>query len=222
MTAPTPNAELAYAVLDQIDAHPERWDQSWWLIATDCGTSGCFAGWTCMLAGDIPDPPEPLSLMPVGEVFNMVRLASGDGYAHASDRAAELLGLADDRADKLFGAKNTREDLGRLVAEIFGPRPAPLTLPRYVMATAAHHKLGDISRDEPDLAIIDREDGDDYVGQWVTGAGYIEVRFPKATTRELTEAERDRYRGRHYGVHSWAMTRIEFDDDVPPNAGSAS
>lgn len=39
MTAPTkPNAELAYAVLDQIDAHPETWDQGDW----DCGTTACF------------------------------------------------------------------------------------------------------------------------------------------------------------------------------------
>jgi hypothetical protein len=88
----------------------------------------------------------------------------------------------------------------------------------YMMATRAMHKLGDISRDDPDLCIVDGEDGDDYIGVWVTGAGYIDVRFPKATTRELTEAERDHYRGRYFGVHDWAMSRIEFDDNKPKGA----
>lgn len=68
--------------------------------------------------------------------------------------------------------------------------------PRYMMATKAIHKLGDISRDEPDLAWITGEDGDNWTGQWITGYGYIDVRFPKATTRDLTAAEREDYAGR--------------------------
>lgn len=67
------------------------------------------------------------------------------------------------------------------------------TFRRYMMATKATHKIGDISRDEPDLAAIHGEEGDDYIGNWVSGFGFIDVRFPKATTRELTEAERERY-----------------------------
>ena len=125
MTAPTPNAELAWRVLDHIDAHPETWDQSWWFIVTDCGTTGCFAGWTCVLSGDTPDTPGPIGALAIGEGSSMVELAQQGGYRHAADRAAELLGFGanDARADELFGAGNTREDLGRLVAEIFGPRP---------------------------------------------------------------------------------------------------
>lgn len=47
----TPNAELAYRVLDHIDAHPESWIQkTWW-----CGSGGCFAGWTAELSGEHPD-----------------------------------------------------------------------------------------------------------------------------------------------------------------------
>lgn len=84
---------------------------------------------------------------------------------------------------------------------------------RYMMATRAAHRLGDVSREEPDLAIVYGEDGANYVGQWVTGAGFVDVRFPKATTRELTPDEKDRYRGKRYGVHSWATTCIEFDQE---------
>ena len=59
----------------------------------------------------------------------------------------------------------------------------------YIMATEAHHALGDISRDEPDYAFRDSEDDENYYGAWVTGFGYINVRFPKATSRPLTDAE---------------------------------
>lgn len=66
---------------------------------------------------------------------------------------------------------------------------------RYMMATVAHHVLGDLSRDEPDLVIIYGEEADHYVGEWATGIGFVNVRFPKATTRELTDDEK-----RHYGA----------------------
>ncbi len=65
-----------------------------------------------------------------------------------------------------------------------------------MIATKAIHKLGDISRDQPDLCIIDSETDDDYIGKWVTGFGYVRVRFPKDTTRELTAAEREQYNGK--------------------------
>ena len=64
---------------------------------------------------------------------------------------------------------------------------------RFMMATKAIHKLGDISRDQPHLAVIYGEDNDAYVGEWVTGLGLVNVRFPKETTRELTDDERRLY-----------------------------
>ena len=125
MTAP--DAERAYATLDHIDADPASWNQArWW-----CGTSGCFAGWTVKLAGEEFD------------LFNRVR--TGPGEFDVGDRAAQLLGFADVRAlddaswtalgepdpdsigteeFELFSAVNTREDLGRIVEAVFGPRPA--------------------------------------------------------------------------------------------------
>lgn len=83
---------------------------------------------------------------------------------------------------------------------------------RYMLATTAHHKLGDISRDESDLAWITGEDGDDWIGKWVEGFGYFDIRFPKVSTRELTDVERERYDGRELAMNGRPWGRIDFDD----------
>lgn len=129
MTVPKPNAELAYRVLSHIDEHPEQHDQRDFVLhhhggaltadAMPCGTKACFAGWTVLLSD------YQLNLnraMPAAEV---------DGeMVHVDDLAAQLLGIGesgmhDDAPRSLFYDARTREDLGRLVAEIFGPRPEP-------------------------------------------------------------------------------------------------
>ena len=78
---------------------------------------------------------------------------------------------------------------------------------RFMMATHAFHVLGDISRDQPSLVVIDGEDEDDFIGQFVEGFGYINVRFPKGTTRELTAAEVEQYNGRVVaeGTGAWRI-----------------
>lgn len=58
-----------------------------------------------------------------------------------------------------------------------------------MMATKAFHKMGDISRDKPEYAYIVAEDDDNYYGSWIEGFGFIDVRFPKETTRILTPDE---------------------------------
>ena len=167
MTALKPNAELAYMVLDHIDAHPELWEQGNYLRKTECGTVGCFAGWTCVLSGE--------GLVP----------GSGDGLYLASGertsvRAEQLLGVSryvdehgDDGRD-LFAWDNTREDLGRLVAEIFGPRPPVNEI--------------DDSLSEPGYPVY-------------------------APCQPI---------GCDAGHHLSGCVYAETDDDVPPNAGSAS
>jgi len=65
--------------------------------------------------------------------------------------------------------------------------------PCYMMATKASHQMGDISSDDPDLAQIFRQDKENYIGNWVFGFGFINVKFPKATTRPLTESEKDHF-----------------------------
>lgn len=117
MTDLKPNAELAYRVLDHIDAHPASWNQSEWV----CGSAACFAGWAVKLSGGV-----------------MVESTDADvieGPAELVGKTAEraayrVLGITEAQAgwplsaEWLFDGDNTREDLGRLVAGIFGPRPA--------------------------------------------------------------------------------------------------
>jgi hypothetical protein len=45
------NRENYRKVLDQIEAHPETWNQSFW----HCGTTHCFAGWAQILSGKPAD-----------------------------------------------------------------------------------------------------------------------------------------------------------------------
>lgn len=71
---------------------------------------------------------------------------------------------------------------------------------RYMMATKAIHQLGDISRGEPDLCVIRSEDADNYIGNWVEGYGFINVKFPKRTTRELTDEEKEKWHGRQITI----------------------
>lgn len=116
----TPNAELAYRVLDHIDAHPRSHMQDVWVATTPCGTIACFAGWACLLNGDqvvYADEDE----VETDDVFV-------DGaHAFIADRAAALLGIEPDGGGRtgyrLFEPRNNRETLGELVEEIFGPRP---------------------------------------------------------------------------------------------------
>lgn len=115
----TPNAALAYQVLDHLDAHPQQWNQSRWIGKAECGTVACFAGWACLLRGEQLSTEDELGIM----------LRSGMSIP---DKAEQLLGASrfvgsvvdgDWEEEDLFGESNTRDDLGRLVAEIFGPRP---------------------------------------------------------------------------------------------------
>lgn len=60
---------------------------------------------------------------------------------------------------------------------------------RYRWGTEAHHKLGDISREGGDFFYYSAKGNTDYYGRWLTGFGFINVRFPADTTRPLTEDE---------------------------------
>jgi hypothetical protein len=68
---------------------------------------------------------------------------------------------------------------------------------KFMIATDAQHKLGNVSRNEPDLCVIETEDESNYYGQWVTGFGFFNVRFPKKTTRNLTAEECKQYAGQY-------------------------
>jgi hypothetical protein len=125
----TPNAELAYRVLDHIDADPISLMQRVWISQVACGTVACFAGWTCLLAGD-----QPTGFDEAAEA-EYVRAGPEGDTRYIPERAAELLGIdydeADDFGNTLFNPNTTRDGLVRKVAEIFGPRPCPNCPPGY-------------------------------------------------------------------------------------------
>lgn len=116
-----PNAELAYKILDEIDAHPRSWDQSTWFGRRwwwRCGTTACFAGHACLLSGDTPD----------WEWIDGTtgRVITDKGRVKpVMSRAMELLDISWSQADRLFFSSHNRERLGRYVEAIFGPRPDP-------------------------------------------------------------------------------------------------
>lgn len=117
----TPNAELAYKVLDHVERHRAAFNMDTWVYSPDdtavklddllsekCGTTACFAGWAILLSG-----------------YEMRGGVYRDGELVASIFsvfAADLLGLSGDQADDLFYADD--EDVKEAVADIFGPRPA--------------------------------------------------------------------------------------------------
>ena len=82
---------------------------------------------------------------------------------------------------------------------------------KYMMATKAFHKLGDISSDVPDLCYIHSEDKDNYIGNWVTGLGFINVKFPKETTRPLTTEEIEKYNKLYVRINSQPARKLKVD-----------
>jgi hypothetical protein len=93
VSLPIPNMDKLYAVLDQIEADPEHWNQVQWSEATECGTTMCFAGWACKMEG--------LKLQAETDSSRLARayLANGEFIEYV---AQEILGLADDEAYSLF------------------------------------------------------------------------------------------------------------------------
>ena len=84
---------------------------------------------------------------------------------------------------------------------------------KYMMATKAFHKLGDISRDEEDICYVHEERDDGYVGAWVTGFGFIEVFFPKDTTRELTSEETEKYNEMYFQIASQPPFKLNIREE---------
>lgn len=90
--------------------------------------------------------------------------------------------------------------------------------PKYMIATTAHHKLGDLSRsiegevDEENLCQIMGESGDYYVGSWVTGFGFFHVMFPKTATRELTADEVKKFKAMRFAINDQPAFRLNIEE----------
>lgn len=111
------NAALAYATLDHIDANPDEWNQERWI----CGTGACYAGHAVMIAGGTieEDPYSALGIVTAGPA-----LMVGESVQDAAYMALGITMMGATVDDEwLFAPSNSREDLGRLVEAIFGPRP---------------------------------------------------------------------------------------------------
>lgn len=94
------------------------------------------------------------------------------------------------------------------------------TKPLYAYATVAHHQLGDISRFETGefnlnedtlvehgvselsehVCEIWEETQDDWIGNWITGMGFVKVKFPKETTRALIPEEIEKFEKMNFRI----------------------
>lgn len=81
--------------------------------------------------------------------------------------------------------------------------------PRYLMGTKAYHLVGDISEETYDLFLADGETEKYWVGMWVFGYGYIDVIFPKETSRELTDEEVEKYNNSYIQINSQYPVKLE-------------
>lgn len=81
----------------------------------------------------------------------------------------------------------------------------------FMMATEAYHILGDLSSEEPDLMVAHAETDDSYIGNWVTGLGFINVCFPKKTTRSLTAEEVEYYNEQYVQLGSHDPIKLKVD-----------
>lgn len=140
------NTELLQRVRDKIAATPESYDQEVYgrpETSAPCGTAACIAGWTVVLADEIP--------------MERVRLANADYWNSHKDKAtrdlfdlvpnmaARLLGLNADEQEAMFTAEPEGAD-DEYSDEREGGWPEPF---------ASQWAEGEIPRHEIAVAYID-------------------------------------------------------------------
>lgn len=117
----TDRNRLAYAVLDQIEANPETWNQRMYR----CSTGMCFAGWAIELVDGVrwvSDQKSGRDILNGWDLLDSNVVLPSKRIVSAADAGALLLGLDDDGAADMFDARNTLDDLKDVVTELFGPR----------------------------------------------------------------------------------------------------
>lgn len=126
------NTDLLRKTLAHIEAHPEAWEQSVWAVRglDGCGTALCFAGHAVTLSGlelswvdeyeDGYGNDDDEYWTPARQVANNVRVDPDSRLHGYSIRyaAADLLGLNDEQAYRLFEGNNTLAELRRIVGEL--------------------------------------------------------------------------------------------------------
>lgn len=113
----TKDFPMLWKVYDHIAAHPEEWEQTFWMsrkLDNSCGTAFCFAGHAVDISlqgyeaqwGD--DAP-----------VDFARYIKRDGRSSAEPVdmvAREILGLDRREADLLFAGGNELEDIRNIIA----------------------------------------------------------------------------------------------------------
>ena len=64
-----------------------------------------------------------------------------------------------------------------------------------MIATKAVTEKEDVSSETPDLCHVYEEHDDYYLGEWFSARGFLKTKFPKETTRKLTQEEIDKIVG---------------------------
>ena len=89
---------------------------------------------------------------------------------------------------------------------------------KYMIATTAIHKLGDLSREldiegqlMENLCRVSEEDNENYYGMWTTGFGFFGVKFPKESTRELSQEEIDFFNTKSVRISSQPPVKLKVD-----------
>ena len=117
----TINTERLQGTLDFITNNPGRHSQGIWFRgqATECGSTGCFAGWSVALYGPaegwVQDSPE--SPRDFGPSYWRHEKAM-ERAMHVGEVAIDLLGLTQDQADVLFNGENTPGMIADMVDDL--------------------------------------------------------------------------------------------------------
>jgi len=94
----TRNRELFRAIADQIERHPETYDQGVYGDVTSCGTKHCIAGHAAAMSGCQPTRYEHAK-----PNWSVVTDPKSGKYRDVDLVAAELLGIEHSTASWLFG-----------------------------------------------------------------------------------------------------------------------
>ena len=123
MKSPQLNEKLLKCVLQYLESHPKNYNQNNWFSLRGseqtrepfCGSTGCFAGWTCMLT--LPEDVKWKDFCSVPQQYDAI--------------AQKKLGLTSIEADYLFGGTTAR-----------GPREQYKVILKRVAAIRRGRKLG--------------------------------------------------------------------------------
>lgn len=97
------NLHLLTRVRDHIRAHPEQHDQFYWVRKSECGTTGCIAGWAVLLNGDALEPGKHFSGEHDVSTMDYALMDNRDTISHF---AQQLLGLSYSQREQLFLSDN--------------------------------------------------------------------------------------------------------------------